>query len=117
MKKHELTDQAVGQWWPESLVHQLDEVRQRRWPNVELQPVIPLLRIIGEVEGCICDAPVLQGALHAEVVFALVQPWQGIVHVIVHQKLHLVRGGETLIILLIISSVAAIWRTPILLVA
>jgi hypothetical protein len=78
--------------------------------------MVPQLCIIGEVEGRICDALVLQSAQHAEVAFSLVQSWQWIVDAIILQELHLVRDGEPVIILFIIVT-AAIWRSPIILVA
>jgi hypothetical protein len=43
----DLVDWAIGQWRPESFVHQLDEARPRRRPDIELQPMVPQLHVVG----------------------------------------------------------------------
>jgi hypothetical protein len=116
-QEHDLADRAVGERRPESLVHQLDEARPWRRPDVEFKLVVPQLGIVGEVGGRICDAPVLRGAPHAEVALTPIQPWEGIAHAIVPRELHFVRGGKPLVVLLVISlAVAAIQRTTVVLV-
>jgi hypothetical protein len=45
-----LADGAVGERRPESLVHHLDKSRPGWWPDVELQPLVPQLRIIRDEE-------------------------------------------------------------------
>jgi hypothetical protein len=63
--------------------------------------MVPQLRIVGEVKGRICDTRVLRGALHSKVVFAPVEPRHGVTHVVVFRELHLVRGGESVILFVI----------------
>jgi hypothetical protein len=75
--------------------------------------MVPHLRIIGEVEGYICDMPVLRGAPHSEVAFTPVEPQHGVAHPVVFRELHFVRGGESVILFIIMAAV--IWRPPIFL--
>jgi hypothetical protein len=63
--------------------------------------MVPQVRVVGEVEGRICNAPILRGAPHSEVAFAPVEPRHGVAHAIVFQELHLVRGGESVILFII----------------
>jgi hypothetical protein len=111
--KSDLIDWAVGQWWPELFVHQLDKARSRWWPGIEPQPMVPQQRTVCELEGLICDALVCWGAPHSEVAFAQVEPRHGVARTIVLWALHLVRGGESVILFIIMG--AAIWWLPIFL--
>jgi hypothetical protein len=54
----DLADRAIGQWRL----------------GVEPQPMVAELRVVDEVEGCICDASVLRGAPHSKVAFTPVEP-------------------------------------------
>jgi hypothetical protein len=69
-QERDFTDRAVGQWRSESLVHQLDEMWPRWRSDIELQPMLPQLRVVGEVEARIRDTSILRSAPHAEVAFA-----------------------------------------------
>jgi hypothetical protein len=75
--------------------------------------MVPQLHVVSEVEGHICDALIRQGAPHSEVAFTLVEPWHGVAYTIVLRELHLVRGGESIILFTIMA--VAIWWLPIFL--
>jgi hypothetical protein len=49
-EENQFVDGALHQRWPEAFVNHLYEAGPRRWTDIELQPMIPQLGIIGQLE-------------------------------------------------------------------
>jgi hypothetical protein len=79
-------------------VHELDEVRPRGRPVVELESMIPDLGVVQEVEGGVLDALMFQGAAEWKVALTTVESSHGIANPIELGKLNFVNGGRKVVV-------------------